>query len=159
MSTKKKTSFKDADNRDWLIRFSVGKLRAIKEKTGYNLADTQQFGDLFSLLMDPEQYGEVLWMLVSDQASSGRDEVTKDQFLDAVDADTRDRSWEALVGEIVNFTPAQTRDAAEALMDKIAEHQQRAIEKMMNKLDGTVDQAMERKTDEIVEEAVSQLIG
>lgn len=126
METKKKTpTFKDADGRPWMLRFTLGNAREIQDTIGVDFNDIQS-GALIAVANDLSKLASLLWILCESQADrAGVDEIA---FARSLDGDAIDRAVEALQDAIVNFTRGPQRDAIRDVFDAVRKAEAAQIE-------------------------------
>lgn len=109
--------FKDAENRTWNLALTIGTARRLRDEVGVDFAALGDGKIFFELGSDPYKLGATLWVLVERQAE--RLSVTPEAFVDALDGPAIDRSVEALLEAVVNFTPAAMRGPVKKLIEQV----------------------------------------
>jgi hypothetical protein len=120
MSQEPKTSppsFRDAANRLWTLRPTLGQFDAIQDATGVDLLADGAGGasPVMALIFDRRKLSDVLWAACKPQADS--QEITRASFRDALDGETLSGGWAALIDAVVFFTPSHSRAALRAQLD------------------------------------------
>lgn len=146
--------FNDTGGREWTVSVTVAAVRRVKDLAGVNLLDLSAGGKpedslAYRLFADPVLLVDVLWSVIKPQADQHG--VTDEQFGEAMAGDCIEEATEALLAELVNFTP-NPRDRARL---------QAVLEKMNGWLERGRDVLQERlndpKMDAIVEKAIRTL--
>lgn len=98
-------SFKDADNREWKLRLTVGLLGDVKRDAGVDLGaaikSPQSLAEI--LYTDPADLVKVLWVCVESQAKEAG--VSPEEFGHAFDGPTIEKAGEALLEAVADFFP------------------------------------------------------
>jgi len=99
--------FTDARGRDWTVEINVSAIRRVRDLLDIDLtALDEQDGALIKTLHDdPITLVDVLYVICKPQAD--RDGITDVQFGEGMAGDAIAHATEALIGEIINFTPSQ----------------------------------------------------
>ena len=144
--------FKDGAGREWTVAINFGAVRRCHDLADcdlMNLADGNQFekSTIFRLDADAMFLSDVLWAVIKPQADAAG--VTKEQFEDGMAGDLVETAKEALLAEIVNFTPnRRDRVRLQTAWKKIQNWTDRgrdALEKRLEdpKLEAMVSEAIE----------------
>lgn len=148
-------TFKDAKDREWTIEVHVTSAKRVRDLCQVNILELGTFtGGLedtlvFRLVKDPILLGDVVYALVKPQADALG--ISDEDFGAALAGDPIDAATDALLEEIVLFTPSQ-RDR---------ERKGKALARVKRWMEATRT-ALERKTedpqiDRKVEEAIAIL--
>lgn len=100
-------SFTDEQGRRWIVKITVATLKRVKELTDADLASVVEGELLGRLSADPVLLCDVLYAVCKPQAE--REQVTDEQFGEALAGDALGAATEALLGAIVDFFPDRTR--------------------------------------------------
>jgi hypothetical protein len=98
-------TFRDADNREWKLRLTVGLLGDVKRDADVDLGAAiktpQSMAEI--LYADPANLVRVLWVMVEKQAREAG--VTPEEFGHAFDGEAIERAGEALLEAVADFFP------------------------------------------------------
>lgn len=111
-------TFKDANNREWLLTVTVSTVRRVHSATGLMLTDVLGTDLLGRFLgQDPLVTTDVLWAILEPQTAAAGSAITRDQFEAALAGDALLAAGNALVEAIADFFPypAQREAAKEAI--------------------------------------------
>ena len=136
------TTFKDAADREWRVRLTIGLLGTVRRETGVELgkvlASAEGLGKFESEVVgDPEKFVTVLYLLCHDQAEKAG--VTPEQFAEAIDGDTYRRAAEAMLGACSDFfrppkTSGATKETLRTLLAKADDLMAETIRAKLNDL-------------------------
>jgi len=146
------TTFTDKQKKTWSLELTVGSARRVKNETGVNLLNMISLepdgkastAELEKLIEDPFALVNVLFTLCAKQAEeSGED------FAERFDADVIMAATNALIEEIINFSPAAKRRALTKFYQtaqRIAAEQEKELEKILNdeNLDEKIEEEMKK---------------
>jgi len=140
-------TFKDTEDRTWEVALNVTAVKRVRDLCGpeADLLDLGGDGEksLFVRLMsDPVLLCDVIYAVCKPQAD--RISITDEQFGEAMAGDTIDNATQALLGEIVDFTPSP-RDRARV---KLALTKTNA---MVDKAQDLLDTRAEREIDKALD--------
>jgi hypothetical protein len=129
--------FKDENGRPWTINVNIGTVKRVRQMAGVDLLDLRD-GNLFTeLASDPVKLGDVLWVLVLDEAGAAG--ITDIQFAAALAGDALDSATQALLDEIVDFFPKPQRDLLRKALTKGKEMQERQMAKAMRQMEEAIE--------------------
>lgn len=143
-------TFQDLSKRTWTIKLTVGAVDRVEAETQFQLLpeglDTTA---LTGLLFDDRKLASVLWSCCRPLDDS----VSRESFMDSLDADALSKGWGAMVDAVVFFTQAKSPTMAEALR-KSMEKQMEVMEQGANGLLKTLNSegtnlAMSKKMTEL----------
>lgn len=147
-------TFNDKNKKAWTLELTVGSARRVKADTTVDLVNIISLdGDgkasmkaLEKLIEDPFALVDVIFSLCRPQAE--KENITDADFADLLNADAIEAAANALVEEIINFTPAAKRKALtkiheiaqriaaknEAMLDQVlgSDQLEKEIEKQLN---------------------------
>lgn len=149
------TKFNDKKNKTWSLELTVGSARRVKDETGVNLLNMISFesdgkasiAELEKLIKDPFALVNVLFALCATQAKEA--DISGEDFAELFDADAIEAAANALIEEIINFSPAAKRKALTKIYQttqRIAAREEAELEKMLNdeNLDAKVEKEMKK---------------
>lgn len=109
-------TFRDAAGRSWSIRLTLGLIETVLDETTVDLIpDNCDVTNLTGLLFDPRKLSRVLWACVKQQAN----DVTVEQFRDAMDGDALLQGWNTLIEAVLFFTRSRSEPLAAAIEEAI----------------------------------------
>lgn len=134
-------TFCDAEGRAWSLKITVAALERVQAAADVDLAGLldaeKKFAPLAELLSQPVRLARVLWALCEPEAKARG--VTPEQFGEALYGDALEAAANALVDELVFFTPNPSvrRQLAEVIRKsrQLAEEMLRANEEKIRRLD------------------------
>lgn len=106
-------TFKDKDGQEWHLDLTFGKYRRL-HASGFDCTDV---GQLERLASDPEVTLRVLMELCSDDLASRN--VSQEVFESGFDLDVLQAAIEAVVDEIIDFFPQQSRAVMRTAWEKV----------------------------------------
>jgi len=115
-------TFRDAEGREWQIAVNVATIKRVRDALDLDLlaaGDPDPTKDaIVRLAGDPILLADTLFVLCREQAETRG--VTDEQFGAALAGDPIDRATEALLAEIVDFTPApRDRERGRKVLQKM----------------------------------------
>ena len=145
-------TFIDKKNRKWELELNVGSARRVKDETGVNMLNLLSLESngrastepLEKLIDDPFALVNVLYALCRKQAE--KENISDEDFAEIFDADVIEAATNALIEEIINFSPAAKRKALTKFYQtaqRIAAAKEAELEKTLN--DGTLDAKIEEE--------------
>jgi len=140
-------TFKDTENRDWTVEITVGavkRVRAALDVDLYSLIDDKAAG-LAKLMNDPCMLVAVIFVLCREQAE--KQEVSEEQFGNALGGDTLEACADAFLEALTDFFPSRSRAPLRKIAQKgkqISEKATALLEKRIDALD--VDTEVEKLT-------------
>ena len=126
-----KATFTDTRGREWPLFINVLKARKIKNELKIDLLNF--FTDEKSqetVNEDPFQLLGVFYIL----SNAADKNVTEEDFLEAFNGDTVEAAQAALMEALVNFSPTRQATVLRALIDKAAEHRDKGLELVAEKI-------------------------
>lgn len=119
METTPSPTFRDAKDRTWNLSLSIGLAKKIRDEVGVDFGNISDGSVFAELATDPYKFAATLWLMVESQAKAkpGREEVTPEDFAEALTGDVLDSASEALVAAILNFTRGLMRPALEKVIE------------------------------------------
>ncbi len=126
--------FTDKAGREWVIDLTAGDLRDVRVQTGVELGKLLTAPDKLAAVLfgDREKFGDVLWMLVAEQAEKRG--VTAPAFFKGLDGPTNGRAALAMLDAVADFTQPP----------KTAETTKEVLRGLMEKADGAMAAEVER---------------
>lgn len=114
-------SFHDSAGRVWPVELTVGSAKRIFAECGVDLISSAVGDDVESvvtssldaLVRQPYLLADVLWSFCSVQAR--RDHVSREDFLEKLDADAIQNAADAVIGEVILFSRPAKRKIMTAL--------------------------------------------
>jgi len=129
-------AFKDANNREWLVKIDAPKIREVRERLKLDLVASD--GSAFEKLgSDPVLLVDCLWVLVSSQ----RPEVTDIQFGESLTGDSLEQAAQALTSAALDFFRPAQRSLLRSLDEKETDLRTKAVNLVQAKIN---DPALER---------------
>lgn len=119
METTPSPTFRDAKDRTWNLSLSIGLAKKIRDEVGVDFGNISDGSVFAELATDPYKFAATLWLMVESQAKAkpGREEVTPEDFAEALTGDVLDSASEALVAAIINFTRGPMRPAVKSILE------------------------------------------
>lgn len=111
-------SFTDAAGRAWTINLDFTAWSKVYAQLGIDLADISYGGEPDSLkqLQRPHFLGQVLWVLIEQQATDRK--LSWDDVAASISGDVWQRAWRAIYDEMLFFCRPEQRTLLRALMDR-----------------------------------------
>jgi len=100
-------AFDDNKDRRWELDINCSTLADVRQRAGVDLAQLTVDQKVAATLQDPVQLCACLWVLVRDQAAGLN--VDQVEFGRGLAGDALSRATEALLAEIIDFFPSETR--------------------------------------------------
>lgn len=141
-------TFTDKAGRSWDLEATYASYARVKAHTGVSLFDlaTEERKSL-GQLADPFVLGQVIWCMVEPQAVSRG--LTPEQFYEAFDGETLERSYNALVDEMVFFCPTRARKVLTVAVQKVREADavaDKMVDERMPEIAKAIDEELARWT-------------
>ena len=149
------TTVNDKKNKTWSLELTVGSARRVKNETGVNLLNMISLesdgkastAELEKLIEDPFALVKVLFTLCEKQAEESG--VSGEDYAELFDGDVITAATNALIEEIINFSPAAKRKALTKFYQtaqRIAAAQEKELEKILNdeKVDEKIEEEMKK---------------
>lgn len=131
-------TFKDGDGKEWQLRITFGKAKAIKEKCGIDIGIEK---DLLKLFGEQQAFLSVIELLLADQLASAG--VSDEYLLDAFDGEVWQAASDALEAEIYFFSP--NRKVAQKIMPAVRNRQMAMADELASKIEaGQFDQTFNK---------------
>lgn len=118
MADKDIATFKDSEDREWGLVFTIGRVRKIKE-LGIDFPKLQTGEQYLEVVGDDLLFANLLWMLCSDAGETRG--ISQEQFEEALAGDVLTDAEGALGGAIVNFTRSHLRKPVRTVLEKAME--------------------------------------
>lgn len=140
--------FTDSKGRDWAIEINVSAIRRVRSLIDIDLLDVLGGKLIDRLISDPVLLCDVLFAVCAVQAKDR--EVTSDDFGSALAGDAISAATDALIGEIIAFSPSprdrQTLGLAWEKMKSAIDKQREKSAQMVESadLDRAIETALER---------------
>jgi len=126
MAEKKPRTFKDKDGDEWLVEFTVSKVRRAKTELNVDIRNIDE--ELFrNLAMDAELIGSLIYLVCEPQIEARG--LNDETFFDRFDGDTVEASGNALFEALIDFFPSQRRDALRMVKDRLDDLDGRLLSK------------------------------
>lgn len=111
-----------AGGRDWVLKVDLPKIELVRAKLNFDIGarDCSQFEPLTN---DPLKAGNVLWLLVADQAE--KVSVSREMFLESLQGDDGETASRKLLEAIIDFFPSRQRDTLRRMLAEHVEAQSR----------------------------------
>lgn len=146
------TTFNDKTKTPWTLELTVGSARRVKADTTVDLVNIISLdGDgkasmktLEKLIEDPFALVNVIFSLCKPQAEKAG--ITDEAFAELLDADAVEAAANALVEEIINFTPAAKRKALtkiHQIAQRIAAKNEAALDQILES--GQLEEQIEKQ--------------
>ena len=146
------TTFQDKNKTTWTLELTVGSARRVKADTTVDLVNIISLEDdgkasmaaLGKLIEDPFALVDVIFSLCRPQAEKAG--ITDAAFAELLDADAVEAAANALVEEIINFTPAAKRKALtkiHQIAQRIAARNEAALDKILE--NGQLEEQVEKQ--------------
>ena len=126
-------TFTDASEKIWTVDINVGSINRVKEILEIDLG-TVTDATLRRLATDPSLLVSVLFQICEQQATAQG--VTAEQFARGFKGDAIERATEALIQEIIDFTPGtQQRQAMRSVYAQAVEAQTAALKQVLDRIE------------------------
>ena len=147
-------TFKDKNKNDWTIELTIGSARRVKADTEIDLInaislekDGASISEIEKLINNPFKLVDVLFSLCRNQAE--KNSISDVDFADLFDADAIEAAANALVEEIILFSPAAKRKALMKLYQtaqRIAAKNEAELEKILesDELEPQIEEALKK---------------
>lgn len=141
-------TFNDKAGRSWDLEATYASYARVKAHTGVSLFDlaTEERKSL-QQLADPFVLGQVIWCMIEPQAVTRG--LTPEQFYEAFDGETLERSYNALVDEMVFFCPTRARKVLTLAVQKVREADavaDKMVDERMPEIGKAIDEELARWT-------------
>ena len=151
-------TFKDLKQREWIVNFNFGALLRLKEKTGVDLitVNTDAFSELLS---DTIKLVEVAWAIVEQQATTLP--LTQEEFENSLDGDSIEAAGMAIVAELIDFSPADRREALKEVWKRVLDSDKATLAMLMRKIEGgEIDAMLNQQVEQFgrdIDDSISKL--
>jgi hypothetical protein len=141
-------TFGDKIGRPWNLEATYASYARVQAHTGVSLFDlaTEERKSL-QQLADPFVLGQVIWCMIEPQAAARG--LTPEQFYEAFDGETLERSYNALVDEMVFFCPTRARKVLTLAVQKVREADavaDKMVDERMPEIEKAIDEELARWT-------------
>jgi hypothetical protein len=145
-------TFTDARNRTWQLSIDCDTVEQIQEKLGINVLDLmdRESGLLSELSNFPPLVCKILTVAIAEQLAAAK--VSDADFRKAMNGDTLSDAAEALLAEIVNFSPKSRRPLLQAVLAKSREVQEAGTKLALDRLQ---DPALSSQLLAVLEERIA----
>ena len=138
--------FTDNKERSWTLSLNIATAKKVKDAVSFDLL-SEDVGEMVGrLAVDPVLLCDVIFILVSDQAA--RNNITDEDFGEAMAGEAIGKATEALLDEIVDFFPPRKRKVLRMALDKMEE----AEDLLMTRAEDLISS---KTAEEIVEEVIN----
>ena len=103
----------NAGGREWVIQVDLPAVETSRAKLGFDLG-ALDCSQLDALSKDQVLVGNVLWMLVEEQAEKAS--VSRKAFLSTLHGDAGRLAYIALIESVIDFFPSHQREALRAML-------------------------------------------
>lgn len=135
--TDKKASFRDKRGREWSTRFSVGLAMRLKDEAELDVEKVfDREGSFVKKLLD-EQYRLIQAIEIVTEEQRRSLEVSRKDFLEAIDGEVLDAAFDALLIGIAGSLPKLQRRALIAMVPRIAT----GLDAMTDQIEARINQA------------------
>lgn len=145
-------AFKDSEGREWQVSITVSAVKRVREIVGFDLVAATEGQQLAELAQDPVRIVDVVYALCKPQADERG--VKDEAFGEAMAGDAIDAAVEALLEELVNFSPSRRRPLLVKVLEKTSRLEAAALAKAAARLD---DPELERRIERVVDAAFEKL--
>lgn len=152
-------TFKDQNNREWLVTLDAPKIREVRSTLQLDLAavDDRPYERMYD---DTVLLVDVLWILCREQAQKAN--VTDEQFGQALVGDAVEKATDAMLAAMLDFFPKTKRELLQALADKTKRIREASMRKAMDRLnDPSLEEkllaAMDAQTEQAIQNVLTQL--
>jgi len=156
--------FLDSKGRPWHIEINLDTIELVKADCGVNVLDiADPDSDLLKeLAVFPMLVGKILFAALSDEAKTK--EVDAKEFRRSIGGEAFQKGYDALLDEVILFSPPRRRQILQAVRDKNREVEEEGISLAMQKLSDPnlktqAMEAMDRQLSQRIKEAIENLSG
>lgn len=147
--------FKDKAGRPWDVDINVVTVGRVRKALGINLLElVVPKSKLNEQLEDAETLVNVLYLLCKDQADAKG--ITDEDFGRALDIDSIDEGWDAILEGVVGFSRRAARPALQKVLDKARKYKTIQEEQIQKEL---ADPELDARLDKAMEEAMAKMLG
>ena len=127
-------SFTDSKGRPWQLELNVDVIEQVKAECGVNLLDVADPDSnlLKELVTFPPLVAKLIFAAVADQAKLK--EVDDREFRRSMNGDTLQAAHEALLDEVILFSPKHRRSLLQAVREKQSEVEEAGVKLAMDRL-------------------------
>lgn len=133
-------TFKDNKGRSWNVEINISAVKRLKSMLNVNIMDAVEGELLEKLAIDPVLLCDVIYVVCKLDAD--RQNISDEQFGEAMGGDAIEKATEALLQELVDFFPEAKRRVLRKALEKFRIAESKAIETAENYLDSP---AMEKE--------------
>jgi len=119
--------FEDAKGEVWTITIDINKIKRVRERLGIDLIKAAEGQELLDLADDIEALINLIYVLCADQAEERG--MTDEDFGACLVGDVFDKSYIAMMTELVNFFPSRKGRLLKAAWTKTDKMTDQAINK------------------------------
>jgi len=153
-------SFKDSKGRSWNVELTVDSVEMVKQRLAINVLDiADQESELLSgLIAFPPTCGAILWVLCEDQAKAAG--VSDVDFRRLLNGDAISDGTDALIDEVVSFSPRSRRTVLQAMFDRMRDVENKGAKLVLEQLNAPgLMEAAERRMRDKMEKHLAEVLG
>jgi len=143
-------TFQDNAGRSWTVNVNVDCIKRVKSLLDVNLLDAVEGKLLERLVADPVLLCDVIYVVCKPEAD--KQNVTDEQFGQAMAGDAIDAATTALLEDLVDFFPSGKRKVLAKALAKLKVVESKAIQLADERLD---DPKLDERLEEILRESES----
>lgn len=126
-------TFKDEAGREWEIKLNVSAVRRVRDTLNFDLLNIADESTIEKLIGDPVTLVDIVYVLCKEQADERK--LTDEDFGRAMAGDAIDGATQALLDELVSFTPnPRQRQNLGAMLAATREMMDRSADLMEEKI-------------------------
>jgi len=137
MQDEKKMSFRDRAGREWSTRFSIAMAIRLKDEARLDVEKIFDRDGAFVRTLLSDQYSLIQALEIVTEEQRKRLEVSRKDFLEAIDGEVLDEAFDALLAGISASLPKLQRRALVAMIPRIAT----GLDAMVSKVETQIEKA------------------
>lgn len=156
----KTPTFRDAKDREWSLRLTVGNCREIRDTCHIDFGEITDGKCFVELGTSIEKLYQVLWVLCEKQAESRS--VTPEDFAESFDGDVLDDAQDALMEAVTLFTRRSMRTAMEKMIratTKAVPEGMKTLEAWIEANDETLMANVRKETEATLSENMEKILS
>lgn len=139
-TTNQPTKFSDASGREWVVALDFAVLQRIRDTAQVDLGNIERLAESWaSLLYDDLKALSVVWCCIERAAG----DVSRDEYLAAMNGDTLQEALAALGAAIQSFTQPRKRGMAARAIQGVTKGMQLAIEQAETQIEAAMAKTMQ----------------
>jgi hypothetical protein len=142
-------TFKDNAGRNWAVSVNIATVKRVKSLLEVDLLEAVEGKLVDRLIIDPILLCDIVYVICKSEADSQN--ISDEQFGQAMAGDAIEQATEALLQELVEFFPESKRPALRKALGKFQQLQAKAMEFTLRYLDNPeIDRKMEQDLEKII---------